>query len=350
MKLARLPNNPSTLADFFQEGLEAVGAVCERTWHDRLHLIAEGGAARLWNADGSLIEAEIHFIPPEDTSPRQADKEVFPGCPLTFRLAEALRPRPLSLERAIFQPFDAGKAPAPEVGEKLWNAQIPGTSRWRLASNFVADWHFSVLALARCEIQAIDQHWTLHRVAVSFPDGQRDESLASQLDFAQLTAAPSTEIDWPRAEVGDWQNRLKAAFAQELATDLIEIRQRQQKYLRRELERIDSYFESYEKELAERHHRSHSEATKIKADERLAAAKGEHSRRRQDQIQRHEIRVMVHLDALLLLAEPAWRASVSFLQKNQSMQMSALFVPRSRRWIAPLGAISPTAAPSRTGG
>src|SRR5450631_3352356 len=120
MKLSRLPYEPSALIDFFQDGLEAVGAVCDRTWHDRLQLIAEGPSARLWNPEGSLHETELHFIPPGDPAPRDAEREVFPGCPLTFRLAEELRPRPVLIERGALQPFDTLRPPGPDVAEKLW--------------------------------------------------------------------------------------------------------------------------------------------------------------------------------------------------------------------------------------
>ena len=76
------------------------------------------------------------------------------------------------------------------------------------------------------------------------------------------------------------------------------------------------------------------DASKIKAQERLAAAKAAHQRRRHDQIQRHDIRVIPHLDALRLLAEPAWEASLSFIRKNESHREKARFVPRNRRWIS----------------
>src|SRR5205823_5851973 len=129
MKLEKLSHQPGALLDFFQEGLDSLGAVCERSWHDRLQVIAEGAPARLWNPDGQLVEAEIHFGPPDPTAPREAAQEVFPGCPLTFHLAEALRQPTLALERAVVQAPDNPKPPQPEVAEKLWHAQIPGTTR-----------------------------------------------------------------------------------------------------------------------------------------------------------------------------------------------------------------------------
>lgn len=332
MKLARLNYAPSALIGFFEEGLGALGAICERSWHDRLQLVAEGPAARLWNPEGSLLETELRFVPPEDAAPRQADREVFPGCPLTFRLAESLRSTPLTLERGVLQPLESLRAPTAEVAEKLWQAQKPGCSRWKLERVPVAGWHFSLAALARCEIQAIDQHWTLHRLVLSLPDGEADPALAAQFDFLQLSSS-HPQLPWPRIELDPWSNLLRTAFERELQADLVAIRARQQKYLQRELERIDSYFTAYEQELLQRERRSHAESTRIKTHERLQAAQTEHARRRQDQIQRHEIRVMVHLDALLLLAEPAWEAPVSFLQKGESKTAQAVFVPRSRRWI-----------------
>jgi len=115
--------------------------------------------------------------------------------------------------------------------------------------------------------------------------------------------------------------------------ELNSIRQRQENYLRRELDRIDDYFTGYEQELSQRAARAHSENTKLKASDRLAAAKAEHTRRRTDQVQRHEIRVLPRLDALLLLAEPAWRTTVTLARHGQTPTHAAHFVPRCRRWF-----------------
>jgi len=202
-----------------------------------------------------------------------------------------------------------------------------------MQSPFKADWHFSLVVLARCEIQAIDQHWSLHRVTVSLPDGDRDESLSTHLDFCEWAGEPSEPIVWPKFQPAAWQQSLKTALGEELESDLASVRQRQESYLRRELERIDNYFESYEREVAARSNRQHRGQSKIDARERLAATRTEHERRRLDQVQRHEIRVIPHLDALLLIAEPAWRTQVSFLQHNEPHTHDALFVPRARRWV-----------------
>ncbi|MEK7675345.1 MAG: hypothetical protein AAB676_05880 [Verrucomicrobiota bacterium] len=333
MKLARLPHDPAALIDFFQESLEHLGAIGERTWHDRLQVVAEGAAAKLWNADGALLETELSFPAPGDTAPRQAGKEVFPGCPLTFHLAEMLRPSPVPLQRACLQPFETPKPPAPTVAEKLWLLQMPGTLRWQQESAFVAAWHFSLLLLVRCEIQAIDQHWSLHRLALSLQDGQREDSLAASLDFSQAASEPTAEIPWPACDLALWQTWFKAALAEELAADLAAIRHRQETYLRRELDRVDTYFEHYEQELAARQARASKENAKIKLEERLAAARSEHQRRRHDQVQRHEIRVIPHLDALLVAAEPAWKARVRVMQRSGSAVREARFVPRMRRWF-----------------
>jgi hypothetical protein len=330
MKLARLPHEPAALIEFYQQSLEHLGAVCERTWHDRLQLVAEGAAAKLWNEDGALHEVELHFPPADDTGPRQAATEVFPGSPLTFRVAETLRPAPLPIERAILAAV-ASQPPAADIAEKRWRAQFPHTTRWRLDAPFRANHTFSLLALARCEIQAIDQHWSLHRIALTLPHGERDEGLAAKFDFAEIAPPPASDVAWPSFPFDSLREMLCAAVEIEMADELSGVRARQENYLRRELDRIDDYFHNYEAELAARETRAGSQA-KLKAADRLAAARAEHARRRDDQVKRHEIRIIPHLDALLLLAEPAWQTRVVFHEHNQSRSAEAVFNPRSRQW------------------
>jgi len=76
MKLERLPYSPDSLVDFYNEALTALGALCERTWHDRLEIVAEGPAARFWNPDGTLHEVELWFPPSDDTAPREVTPRV----------------------------------------------------------------------------------------------------------------------------------------------------------------------------------------------------------------------------------------------------------------------------------
>jgi len=334
MKLDRLAYDPGALVNFYEAGLAALGALCERTWHDRLEIVAEGGAAKLWNPEGALHEIELAFAPADATAARDAVREVFPGCPLTFRLAETLRPSPLPLERVALADELGAHAPDPAVAEKLWRRQFPDTTRWRLQAAFKRDFHFSLVALTRCEIQAIDQHWSLHRVAVSLPGGELDDSLAREFSFAQADAEMAADAAWPAPDPERWQTLLRSALEADLAVELATVRARQENYLRRELDRIEDYFANYEKELSARAVRSASENAKIKTADRLAAAKVEHTRRRADQVARHEIRVHPHLDALLLVAEPAWRGSLKVERSRVGQTVEAFFVPRARRWFA----------------
>jgi hypothetical protein len=319
--------------DFHDEGMRALGAVCERTWHDRLHVLAEGPSARLWNDTGVLHEVELWFPPAEDTTPREAGREIFAGCPTTFRLAEALRPTPLELERVVLRGEDSERPPDPEVTGKLWRAQFPETNRWQLASAFAATPHFSLLALLRCEVQAIDQHWSLRRVAVSLADGAPDAALVESLEFAELAEGVNSRIAWPHPNPTRWRRFLHEALEADLAADLATIRERQASHLRRELDRVDDYFEHYEAELASRAARTRAESTKLKSAERLAATKAEHARRRADQVARHDIRVRPHLEALLLIAEPAWQVDVRWEIRHQPHQGAPRFIPRTRWWM-----------------
>jgi hypothetical protein len=334
MKIERIAHDPGSLLEFYEHGLGTLGALCERTWFDRLEVVAEGRPATLWNPGGALHAVELKFAPADATSARDAAHEVFPGCPLTFRLAEALRTTPLPLERFVLPPAPQSRPPDAAVAEKLWRAQFPDTTRWQLAAPFKAGFHFSLVCVARCEIQAIDQHWSLHRVAVSLPGGELDEDLAQKISFHQAGASAASEIIWPPTDPAGWGVLLRAALEQELGAELGRVRVRQEHSLSRELERIDDYFGNYEQELAARSARSTSQGASLKAAERLAAAKAEHSRRRTDQLARHEIRVHPHLDALLLVAEEAWHARLQIDQARRAQTIEALFIPRSRRWAA----------------
>jgi hypothetical protein len=332
MKLDRTPHDPGELLEFYEAGLSALGALCERTWHDRLQVVADGRAAALWNSPAALQEVELHFVPADTTSARDAAREVFPGCPLTFQLSEALRPRPLALERLVLAEGPAARPPEAAVAEKLWRAQFADTTRWQLAGPFQADFHFSLAAIARCEIQAMDQHWSLHRLAISLPGGEADEGLAQELGFHQESAAAPPELRWPAPDPARWRELLQAAFELETAGEVARVRARQEQSLRREWERIDDYFANYERELTARARRSSNANSKMRTADRLAAAKAEHDRRRADQLARHEILVHPQVDALLLVAEKAWRARLQVDQARQSRSLEARLVPRSRRW------------------
>jgi hypothetical protein len=331
MKLERLKHEPGDMLEFYEQGLGAMGALCERTWHDRLEIMAEGRAATLWNPQGILHEVELLFAPGDATAARDAAREVFPGCPLTFRLAEALRAAPLPLERFVLADV-APRPPDMAVAEKLWRSQFVDTARWQLISAFQPAYHFSLVALARCELQAMDQQWSLHRLALSLPSGVADENLAHEMGFHQIGASSYSEIVWPAPDPSVWYGLLRRAFEHELAGELAEVRARQEHSLRRELDRIDEYFENYGQELAARAGRRTNTPSKLKAADRLAAAKAEHSRRRADQVTRHEILVYPHLDALLLVAERAWRVDLKVTRSHAAQTIKALFVPRSRKW------------------
>jgi hypothetical protein len=332
MKLPRTPHDPGELLGFYEAGLTALGALCDRTWHDRLEVVAEGPAACLWNPSGALHEVELHFTPADTTSARDAAREVFPGCPLTFQLTETLRPLPLALERFVLPASLTLRPPEAAVAEKLWRAQFGGATRWQLLTPFQTDYHFSLVVVARCEIQAMDQHWSLHRLAISLPGGEADESLAQELGFHLASAPAGPDLSWPALEPARLSELFQSAFAAEIANELDRVRTRQDQSLRREWARIDDYFTNYEQELLTRVKRSSSDNTRTKTADRLAAAKAEHARRRADQLARHEILIHPQVDALLLVAEPAWRARLQVDQGRQTQTREALFVPRSRRW------------------
>ena len=251
--------------------------------------------------------------PPRRTRARDAAREVFPGCPLTFRIAEALMTQPLALERAAIQLPEARRLPpAADLAARLWTTQHAGHSGWRLEAPFQPAWHPSLIALVRCEIQAMDQHWSAHRLALNLATGEADDALAETFELSSVD--PKAQPEWPAPDPASWLPQLTRILEAELAPELTGIRSRQERYLQRELERINGYYDAYERELRGRRRASGSESGQVRVTERLAAAAADRQRRQDDQLQRHEIRVVPHWDALLLLVEPAWAAQVSIVR------------------------------------
>jgi len=328
MKLTKLPAEPGVMIGFFEEGLARLGAVCERSWHDRLEVLAEGPSARLWRDDGQLHNVELHFPASNDPGTRDATRQVFPGSPLTFRLVELLRQHTASQFRAVLSPpVDADKPPATAVAEKVWQHQFGRPIRLDPAT-WEQTWHFSLVATVRCEIQALDQHWSFHRLAIALTTGETDAALAAELHYQTVRSEP---VPWPALPADQWQPPLARALTMDLTHELDEIKRRQQRYLERELRRLDDYFTHYEQELRARLDRQHKPESKLRFEQRLRAAELEHARRRADQIARHEIRVRPHLDALLVTAEGAWKTATQ--GRHGETLVEAVYVPRTRRWF-----------------
>src|ERR1700730_13234759 len=124
MKIPKIRPRAEHLLDFFEEGLLSLGAVCERSWHDRLEILAEGEAARLWQKENDLFSGELTFSDAGSAETGNPEMEVFPGCPLTFQLVEALWRRVVPHSRVCLSAGNDGKAPTTEVAAKLWQAQF----------------------------------------------------------------------------------------------------------------------------------------------------------------------------------------------------------------------------------
>ena len=329
MKFSRIETRSEQLVEFCEETLHSFGAVCERSWYDRLEVLAEGETADLLQTDADFFSGELRF---HDTGLSPASStgiEVFPGCPLIFRLVETLWRRQIPYSRVCLSTGDTAKTPPNDVAERLWYAQFRSRAGWH-ATPFVADWAFSILAAMRCEVQAIDQTWSYHRLGFSLPSGDQDGSLEFMLE--QMVRLEEARLEWPEPELGVLNQWIGRAIETELAPELSSIKERQQLYLRRELTRIDDYFENYCRELRSRMDHQKKEDAKQRYADRLAATQAEHRRRRADQIERHTIVVIPHVDALLTVAEPAFRTTVSWRAGRDEFNAIALFVPRTRLW------------------
>jgi len=334
MKLERFPPDPGSLATFYADALTALGAVVERSWYDQIDVLAEGDAARVWNEGGELLQAQMRFPSLDETGPRDAAAEVFPGCPATFRLAEILNPQPALIRRACLSvERNQRLAPSDEVAARTWAQSFPRYSGFSRTAPYEACHHFSAVVLVRCEIQAIDQVWSAHRVRFSLTDGSRDAGLDESAVLSLEREVPG-DVSWPEIDPRIFESFLGPILAGELESELKGIRARQQRYLTREIQRIDEYFNSYERELKGRRTRAGADPATAKKglEDRVAAARMERVRRRNDQVERHAIRVKPHVDAILVLAEPAWLTTAMIGAGRERQSRSVLYVPAARRW------------------
>jgi hypothetical protein len=249
---------------------------------------------------------------------------------LTLSICETLLNQS-GLHRAALRTGER-KPPDHTLVERRWNNQFSGHVRMQITTPFVAAAHFSVVAALRCEVQAVDQHWSQHRVAINLKNGESDPQLAEQLAILEPWNDP-LPIDWPKLNPEQCRTGLLAALEREALPAVKSIRDRQLQYLQRELATVDRFYRDYEENLASRLNRSRSDSGRAKMQERLEAARQEHQIRRIDQIKRHEIRVNAHVDALLIIAEPSYRTRIQYVCQRREHQCNALWVPRARSWV-----------------
>ncbi len=124
--------------------------------------------------------------------------------------------------------------------------------------------HFSLLFALRCEIQAVDQHWTQHRLAIDLVNGKSDSALPDQLEGLSpwnYTAA----FEWPVLRPEDYVSTL-LNLKREAAPLLQAIQKRQSEYLERELRRIDRFFNDYVTELTIRLGRTQRDETRARLE------------------------------------------------------------------------------------
>jgi hypothetical protein len=328
MKLSRLAYDPAYLLDFYEEILGSYGCLCERTWYDQLFVVPGGPGITFWPAE--ISETNLRFRSTADSAAIDPTRDIVPGSPLTLSICETLLNQP-AVNRAALRTEDR-KLPDTDLLERRWSNQFPGSVRMQITTPFVASAHFSLVAALRCEIQAVDQHWSQHRVAINLHDGEPDPQLAEQLVILEPWRDP-VSIDWPEFKPDKCRKGLLVALEREARPTVKSIKDRQAKYLQRELATVDRYYRDYEENLAGRLNRTRSDAGRSKMRERLEAARKEHQIRRIDQIKRHEIRVNAHVDGLLVVAEPAHRTRVRSFNQRQEHQQNAVWIPRTRCWV-----------------
>ena len=130
--------------------------MCERTWHDRLEVVAEGEAAKLWNPDGALHEIELAFAPADATAARDASARGVPRLPINVPPGGNPAPLPLAVGTVALP-----AKPAPTRLIRRWpkssGARSFGHDTMAARRPFKGRLSFSLPGWRGAKIQAIDQ-------------------------------------------------------------------------------------------------------------------------------------------------------------------------------------------------
>ena len=203
--------------------------------------------------------------------------------------------------------------------------------------------------------QALEE--TIHAVfhfRASFLTDEREERLYPvAINLTTGTAYDALVTEWPRLffdeapGYGELPNTevprlaalkaaIEAALRLRMAPDIDAARQTQEKFLNRELRRLEDYYGALEAELAERERRPLSEGQTARLAERGRALALDRAKKTRDAVEKHRLRIEAKAAALLLIHQPWLRATMRLESRLETLE-------RAFFWNPVLKSFAPTA-------
>lgn len=169
----------------------------------------------------------------------------------------------------------------------------------------------------------------LYPVAVNLTTRLPDDSLLDEWPRLFLDEAPAYgELPGaPAPGLADLQPAVETALLRRMAADIDGARRTQEKFLTRELRRLDEYYGALEAELAERERRPLAEGQAARLSERRRALALDRAKKTRDAAEKHRLRVEVKAVALLLIHQPCLRVTMRLESRRESLDCAFFWNP-----------------------
>ncbi len=135
-----------------------------------------------------------------------------------------------------------------------------------------------------------------------------------------LPAAPVPDLDGLKPAIG-------AALRSRLAPDIDSMRQTQEKFLGRELRRLDDYYGALEAELSGRERRPLMPEQAARLAERRRALGLDRAKKTRDSVEKHRLRVELRAVALLLVHQPWLRVTMRLDSRREALDRDFFWNP-----------------------
>ncbi len=145
-------------------------------------------------------------------------------------------------------------------------------------------------------------------------------SLDEARAYGELSAPPAPGLDGLKPTI-------EKALRLRMAPDIERLRQGQEKFLTRELRRLDDYYRALETELRERERRPSSEGQATRLAERRRAIRLDRAKKTRDAVEKHRLRIETEAFALLLIHQPWLRVTMRLESRRETVDRTFYWNP-----------------------
>ena len=204
------------------------------------------------------------------------------------------------------------------------------------------------LPAGRCALAALALEETTHALfhfRATYETDEKEERLYA-VAVNLTTRAPYDAIaqEWPRLfldeapaygelvktaapKLADLKKPLEKTLRRAMAPDIEALRATQEKFMGRELRRLEQYYGTLEAELDERGRRPSSQGQAVSLAERRRAVALDRAKKVRDAVEKHRLRVEAEAFALLFVHQPWLRATMRLESRRETLERPFFWNP-----------------------